>query len=142
VTLAAAAKQNIDLLADLEVAGSSVVGITILRTLLLIRTENWDTAGNVLLAGTIVDDKGYVGTTLDLASNRNLDWYWYARVFPTWTGAIAATSQPFPNSGLPLDIRSRRVIKDMGRTAILALTNGSGTSKTVDVFTRTLIGLP
>ena len=96
----------------------------------------------VLLAGTIVNDKGYVGTTTDLASNRNLDWYWYARIFPTWTGAIAATSQPFPNSGLPLDIRSRRVIKDMGRTAILALTNGSGTSKTVDVFTRTLIGLP
>jgi len=142
VTVAAAGQNNIDLLADLEVAGSSVVGITVLRTLLWLHVQNWAAVGDYVRTGLIVEDKGYVGTTQALATNRNLDWMYLTPMAAVASGAAVSVASLYPATGWPADIRSRRVIKDMGRTSILALSNSSAASKTIDVFVRQLIGLP
>jgi hypothetical protein len=127
------------------VAGSSVVGITVLRTLLLIHVQNWNAVTNLLRVGLIVDDKGNVGpgpTQLSAAS-RNVDWYFYTDLYPVSSGAAVSVATTWPWTGQAMDIRSRRVIKDMGRTAILALQNQNIVGALqVDIHCRTLLGLP
>jgi hypothetical protein len=143
VSVAATGQQNIDLWADLEVAGSGVLGSTVLRTLIMLCVENWASPTlDSLRAGLIVEDKGYVGTTQALATNRNLDWMWWQVFTPTTNGATVNAAINFPADYRPYDIRSRRVVKDLGRTSIIALSNGSAAAKTVQVSVNQLIGLP
>jgi hypothetical protein len=143
VSVAATGQQNIDLWADLEVAGSGILGSTVLRTLILLTVENWASPTlDSLIAGCIVEDKGYVGTTQALATNRNLDWYWYQVFTPTTNGATVNAAIVYPPDGRPYDIRAKRRVADLGRTSILALSNGSAAAKTVQVAVNQLVALP
>jgi hypothetical protein len=142
VTLAANGQQNIDLLAGLEVAGSGVIGITILRTLLWVRVQNWSGVSNYVRMGLIVDDKGYVGTTQNLAASGYLDWYFHTPLGPESSGATFNTATIWPRNGVAMDIRSRRRISDMGRTSILAFSNSDAAARTIDVYARQLVALP
>ena len=143
VSVAAAGQQNVDLWADLEVAGAGVLGATIIRTLVLVTVENWASPTlDSLRAGMIVEDKGYVGTTQNLASNRNLDWYWYQVFTPSTNGATVNAAIVYPPDGRPYDIKAKRVVRDLGRTSILALANGSAAAKTVQLSVNQLIALP
>ena len=136
---------NIDLWADLEVAGANTVGLTVLRTLLLIQI-GWGTAAatSLIRAGLIVDDKGNVGATAALAPSRNLDWYWWTDLFPmTLSGTTIASPIVYPPDYHPYDIRSKRKTNDMGRTSILALSTAAGaTTQTYQVSCRQLVALP
>ncbi len=142
MTLAAGASSNVDLWAGLEVAGSSSIGLSIRRTLLQVHVRNWAAAADVLRMGILVGDLDDVGTTEQLAANFNKDWMWWYIMRPINSGSAAVNAgQLFPIDQ-PLDLRSRRVSKDMGRTALLCFINGAATSLTFDVFVRQLVALP
>ena len=136
---------NIDLWAGLEVAGSSAVGLTLLRTLLLFQV-GWGTAAatSLIRAGLIVDDKDLVGATAALAPVTTKDWYWWSDLYPsTSSGTTIASPQVYPHDHRAYDIRSRRRTNDMGRTSILALSTSAGaTTQTFQVMVRQLVALP
>jgi hypothetical protein len=125
------------------VAGTSAVGLTVLRTLVTIGVTNWASQNDSLFAGLIIDDKFQVGpgTTL-LATNANLDWYWWTMLFPTTNGAAVNVDMIYPTDQRPYDIRSKRRTADLGRTSILALNNGSAAAKNINVTVRQLVALP
>ena len=141
--MGATAHNNLDIWAGLGVAGSNTVGLTVMRTLVLIHTQNNAAVGDKLRAGLIIDDKNQVGTTVDMASNANLDWYFWTVFYAVNSGSAAVNAaEVWPSSGMPFDIRARRLSRDMGRTSMLCLTNASAASLTVDVFVRQLVALP
>jgi hypothetical protein len=111
-----------------------------MRTLLSINVAPMASGASFMRAGLICEDKGYVGTTNNLADNANLDWYWYQDMYPY---PSAASITQWPSDGRPYDIRSRRRTNDMGRTSILALSNHNGASTLfVQFLVRQLVALP
>jgi hypothetical protein len=144
VNIAAGASSNIDIWAGLGVAGSNTVGLTVMRTLLLIHVRNFQLPADILRAGLILDDKDLVGTTRSIAADFNKDWYWWSTLQSVCSGSAAVNAAVyFPGPGAtPYDIRARRVSKDMGRTSMLAFVNGSATSLNIDVLVRQLVALP
>jgi hypothetical protein len=144
VALTAGNGSNIDLWAtSLEVAGGVAIGTTVLRTLLTLHVRTFNAVADQLLVGLIVDDKSFVGTTTPLAGNPDRDWMFNTKLYGHSSGAAVDVSEFYPTTGMPFDIRSRRVNKDLGRTCMLCLTNQSAvTSLTVDVFVRQLVALP
>ena len=132
--------QNLDLLTDLEIAGSGVFGSTVMAWILHLHVNNWAAQPDELRVGLIVEDKGYVGTAVDLASSRTLNWAFYQRLYPTSTGAATAINvvadYPFPV------VKAKRKLDEFAHIPILALTNISAASKNVDVFSRVLLALP
>jgi hypothetical protein len=143
VTLAAGASSNVDLWAGLEVAGSNSVGLTIQRTLALFHVRNFAAAADAVRVGMIVDDLDLIGTTRQIASNFNKDWYWWTVLWSRNAGSAGVNAgEIIPSTYLPFDIRSRRKSSDMGRTSILAFQNGAATSITIDFFVRQLVALP
>jgi hypothetical protein len=144
VALTAGSGSNIDLWAtSLETAGGVSIGTTVLRTLFTVHVRSFNAVADQLACGIIMDDKSFVGVATPLAGNPDRDWMFYTKFYGHHSGAGVDISEFFPTTGMPFDIRSRRVNKDMGRTCMLALTNQSPiTSLTVDVFVRQLVALP
>jgi lysozyme family protein len=97
---------------------------------------------DVLRMGMLLGDLDDVGTTEQLASNFNKDWYFWYKMHPYNSGSAAVNAATMFPIDTPLDIRSRRVSKDMGRTSLFCFVNGSATSLTFDVFVRQLVALP
>ena len=143
LTVAAGAHSNLDLWSTLEVAGSSALGLTVLRTLVLVHVRNFAAVADRLTMGLIIEDKSFVGTVTDLAANATRDWYWYTGIFPDASGAAITVAKTVPANGTPIDIRAKRKTADLNRTSILAITNQGGVdSHNVDVLVRQLVALP
>jgi hypothetical protein len=132
-----------DLLANLEVAGSSVLGATIMRTHSRI-SINWATtdASVGVLYGYIVNDAPTV-TNLDPSSpaQYGFDWMLWDGMTPgnadnTYvTGTVIAT-------GRKVDLRAKRKIEELAEKYWFVLTNTGSNAVPVTVTTRTLIALP
>ena len=139
--MATGTKQNIDLLANLKVAGSSVLGATIMRThCSLSFSEASADTGQGVIAGFIVSDAPTT-VNLDPSTQFGLDWMLLRPLGPSGTGneIVIGTTLFW---GHTIDLRSKRKIEELGEQYLLCLfNNGSGTVS-VSRFTRTLIALP
>ena len=104
--------------------------------------RNFAAVADVIRMGILVGDLDDVGTTEQLAANFNKDWMWWYIMRPFCSGSAAVNAASQWPLDQPFDLRSRRVSKDMGRTALFCFINGSATSITLDVFVRQLVALP
>ena len=140
VGLLANAFSNINLLTDLDVAGSSILGVTVARTIVRIQVENWATAADFLRVGLLagrVTDVGVAAPATDLAANAGLSWAWHTQLFPSSNGAAVNVVQVYDWTSM-----AKRRIRNVTETYLLCLDNPSAASKTLDIFVRTLVALP
>jgi len=107
---------------------------TVMRTILRITVQNWAAVADILTFGTMVGRASDIGTTPNLASDPGLDWSWKGALTPESTGAAVDVIQHYD-----IDIKSKRKVTDSSLRYLLCWTNGSAASKTVQVFSRTLI---
>jgi hypothetical protein len=137
----------IDLLANLEVAGSSVLGATVMRT----HTNLFATFGIAatqpgFYVGYLVDSAPAPGANLiNPGAQFGLDWMWLNLLGP----GNAVSAVPLPPTtptvtelGFNIDIRSKRRIEELGEKYFLTLHNPDTTGVTISAFTRTLVALP
>jgi len=144
--VAAAGKFNDDLLANLEVAGSSVLGATIMRTHLSIAITDVTTGAPAMgvYVGLIVSTAPTV-TNLDPSTAFGDDWMLLTSFGPgTSNGNVAlfGASNVTIYYGSRFDVRSKRKIEELGEKYFLCVQNSGANSVNIGTFTRTLIALP
>jgi len=140
-TIAAGAKTNDDLLANLETVGASVLGATIMRIHTKIAiTQTAADASLGVFAGWIVDTAPTV-TNLDPATSFGDDWMLLTELAPS-TGTQVQTVGTVIFYGENFDIRSKRKCEELNEKLFLCLTNAGSGSVTLGAFSRTLIALP
>jgi hypothetical protein len=135
--IAAAATSNVDLLGPLDVAGGSVLGLTVVRTHLRIVVQNFAAAADEILVGTCVLPNEDVGTTVNRASNMGRPWAFYNILVPAASGATVNAVADFD-----FDIKAMRRIPAPDASYLLCWMNNSAASKTVTYLARTLVKLP
>jgi len=133
--------ENLDLWGDFELAGSSAVGLTVMRTIVQLWLLS-PLASDTITVGLLVDDKTNVGTSVALASQRNLDWMWRTLLVPVSSGATVDANQAFPRDGRGWDIRSKRRTNDIGRTCMLCFSGVNSTIRGVQFTVSQLVALP
>jgi hypothetical protein len=132
-----------DLLANLEVAGSSILGATIMRThSKLSFSEATADTGQGCYAGFIVNSAPTV-TNLDPSSAAAFgdDWMLHTALGPPtalqWV--VIGTTEYW---GYDLDIRAKRRIEELSEKYWLTMINAGSGSVTIGGFTKTLLALP
>jgi hypothetical protein len=140
-TLASGARLNRDLLANLETAGSSVLGATVMRTH-TVMSVTWNTAdaSQGVVYGYIVDTAPTV-TNLDPSTSFGDDWMLLSNLTPgtSMNTVIEGTNV---NAGRIIDLRAKRKIEELAEKYFIAVTNIGSSTISVALFTRTLIALP
>ena len=126
----------VDLLSQLELAGVSKLGVTVMRI-----------HGRMLVPTATVSQIEYaigvnpittVGTVLPNPNGDNdLDWMIFERRFASWSGATLDA-----NFEVVVDIKSRRKVEEMGQTLTLNLWAPAVNAGTIPTFFRTLVALP
>ena len=140
-SLGAGNKINRDLLANLETAGSSVLGATIMRTHSYIAVSDlWASATIGLTVGYIVDTAPTV-TNLDPTTAFGDDWMLLRTLAPSYA-TQATTNNTILFYGQEIDLRSKRKVEEIGEKYFLCFANQGSASVTLGAFTRTLIALP
>jgi len=140
-TVAAGGKFNDDLLANLEVAGSSVLGATVMRIHSRIAiTCAANDAALGLFVGFIVDTAPTV-TNLDPSVAFGDNWMLLSEISPS-VGKNQMLNGTSIFYGDEFDIRSKRKVQELGEKLFLCGTSAHSTSITIGTFTRTLIALP
>jgi hypothetical protein len=140
VTLAAGAFSNLDMLSQMQTAGVSAVGVTVLRTVVQIQVTNWAGATDDIIWGTLVGRSTDVGTAAPasaLASNGLFDWNFRGFLQPDTMGATIDATKIYN-----YDYRSMRKVPEVNSRYLICLLNQSAASKTLELFTRTLVALP
>lgn len=141
VALPTGNKQNIDLLGNLETAGSSILGATVMRTHTIVNCveANADTGKGVFL-GWIVDS-ATTATTIDPSTGFGFDWM-LLTVLPPELGKSEFLDGTNLRWAQEYDLRSKRKIEELAEKYFLCIQNqGSGTV-TFSSFSRTLLALP
>ena len=148
VTVGAGAKlPQRDLLAGLEVAGSSVLGATIMRTHMQLAMTSAGVLVNPpgVFVGFIVNSAPTV-TNLDPGVSFYDDWMLNTSFSPSTnvpgntTLVDAASATLF--WGVRIDLRSKRRIEEMGEKYWFTLSNTGAASIAVSGMTKTLLALP
>jgi F420-0:gamma-glutamyl ligase-like protein len=140
VTLAAGAFSNLNVLADLDVAGSSILGVTTAFTSWSIQVTNWSAATDDIMFGFMLgrlSDVGVAAPAIALAANPGLSWAWHEELQPVSDGAAIRVTDIYRGQ-----TKSKRRVRQINETYILAFLNQSATSKTLEVFVRALVALP
>jgi len=146
-TIANNANVNHDLLSNLKVAGSSVLGCTVVRTHMRVSVQ-WPNAAAVssfygLALGLCVQSMTQVAAnTVDLAQDE--DWALRDTMIPG-TGADSLNpSATVLVEGWNIDLRAKRKVQELNQTWCLALSlqNAITFSIPVAVYARTLVALP
>jgi hypothetical protein len=129
---------NLDLLTAFEVAGSSLLGVTIMRTHLSLAV-NFVGIADQTRFGLIVDRKASVGAGLgpNPSSAPEDDWMWLQNVGVTTSGAAVDTVRQ-----IHVDSRAKRKMQELQQAYLLQLSNGNAASQNYGVFCRTLLALP
>jgi len=137
-TVASGLAGDVDLLAPLEVAGASVLGCTVLRTLIKVYVPWSGVAGDGIYAGTMVGNLSDVGTgRLDPGpAAAEDDWAFLTRVFQPFTGAAADANREYF-----WDIKSKRRIEELNSRWVFAWHNLAAGNKTISIYVRTLVAL-
>jgi len=136
---------NHDLLANLKVAGSSVLGVTVVRTHMRFSLQ-WPTLTNTfqgLAVGLVVQSMSAVAAgTVDLFQDED----WALRdTFLPGTGVDNLTNVvASPVEGFTVDLRAKRKVQELNQTWCLAMSLQNALTETipVSVFARTLVALP
>jgi hypothetical protein len=143
-TSAAGNVTNVDLLSPLKVAGSPVLGVTVMRTHLQLSMFSAVAAGDAYNFGLIVDqvdslvtNVANAATLLDPVRVPEADWMW-------WEQAVAAPTYSDHGSNIiRRDVKSKRKVEELQQTYMLSVRIGTtGATPTLQVVARTLIALP
>jgi hypothetical protein len=133
------------MLAGLEVAGTGIVGGTVVRQHLMVSLASASTDTDPSwLWGTVMWPKTRVAANVpDVISDFYIDWTMIREVTP------GTAPQSFQNSGFTeflyggeYDIKAKRRITQMDESLFFCLYNGGTASGTYTIFSRTLIALP
>jgi len=128
---------NLDLLANLRVAGASVLGATVVRTRGVFQPDNTGRAVSAQLDwGILVGRLTDIGGVVDLADDVGQDWAFTRNQWCVSSGGVIG--QEFYD----IDLRSKRKIQELDQTWLLCLKNRAGAAMTVRYFFRTLVALP
>ena len=142
VTIPVGQTSNTDLLAPMEIAGSSIVGVTVVRTIVRI-TWTAATLGDGFRFGLLVARFEDVGLNVPgqvTAADPDLDWLFLDRVYVDTQGAGAGVNTTFEYN---VDTKAKRRCQKLGQTYILSLVNANAVSSTQQrIFARTLVLLP
>jgi len=137
VTIASTGHNTINMLANLQVAGASTLGVTVMRTHVALGllwgavTDNWDIG---LIVGRLED----VGTAqLDPNANPGEDWMLNTQVFPHSSGATVDAASMYT-----IDNRSKRKVEELDQTYLIAIHNATAASHAVQIYARTLVAMP
>jgi len=135
---------NQDLLANLRVAGSSVLGATVMRTHLRFALQ-WPALTNTfqgLAVGLCVQSLTQVAAdTVDLFQDED----WALRdTFLPGTGQNSLSPVTPITEGFVVDLRSKRKVQELNQTWCLAMSLQNSATNTVPVscYARTLVALP
>jgi len=126
----------------MEIAGSSIVGITVVRTIVRI---TWTAAslGDGFRFGLIVarfEDVGLNVAGQVTSADPDLDWSYLDRVYADTAGAGAGVNTTFEYN---VDTKAKRRCAKLGQTYILSLVNANAVSAAQQrIFARTLVLLP
>ena len=140
LTLAAGAGSNVDLLALLNVAGSNIIGLTVMRTHLELGITTTVSVGDRLRVGLAIgkaSDLGPIAAGDLTPADPGLEWQlWrHETASPTF-------SEDGSNNNLRYDVKSRRRIRQLNDRYILSTLNSVGVSKTFTIQGRVLCALP
>ena len=131
---------NLNLLAQLAVAGSSLTGVTIMRTHLDIYCTTAVAGGDDLRVGLIVGRLSEVGagppTGALSAADGELDWMLWRHEF------AAPTYNPGGSNVLSYDIKAKRRMQELNQAYILSLLTAVAASHTYKISARVLLALP
>jgi len=138
--VASATTNNVDLGAALEVAGSSLLGVTIIRTHLMIQVQNFAAIAAEMRVGLIVGRAADIGVANVNGINgaaTELDWMLYTSMYPSSSAAVVDASGVFS-----FDNRAKRKMDELGMRYLLSLTNSAAASLTTQITCRVLFALP
>jgi len=137
---------NHDLLANLKVAGSSVLGVTVVRTHMRFSVQ-WAPLTNGfqgLAVGLVVQSMSQVAAgTVDLFQDE--DWALRDTFLPGSGAGQFANVIAAPVEGFTVDLRAKRRVQELNQTWCLAMSlqNAAGADPIpVSVYSRTLVALP
>jgi hypothetical protein len=143
VNIPAGQISNVNLLALLSVAGSSLLGATVMRTHVRIMQSSigGQASTDLYRVGIIVGRTSDVGINVagqQDPSNPELDWRYLDRWTPTSSGAAVDTTQNLPL----IDLRSKAKVGELNQAYILALAHSAAAARLFQIWARTLIALP
>jgi hypothetical protein len=141
VNIAAGAQANSNLLANLQVAGSSTVGITVMRTHLELACITVVTSGDRFRVGLVIGRLGDVGNPAPVGSTTAAD---PGEDWLLWRHETAAPTfgEGDQNNVVRYDVRSKRRSNELDQTYILSMINDVGIAKTFNMQGRILVALP
>jgi len=136
---------SVDLLANLRVAGSSVLGSTIIRTHIdvsLIWAAVTPVTGNGVGIGLAIEDTDLIAAGDVVIGAAGRDWMLRQNWLPG-TGlnqvSIVSTS---PVEGFRVDLRSKRKVQELNQTLGFFVQSLTASGIPFSYFARTLIALP
>jgi hypothetical protein len=141
VAMAAGVGSNSNLLAGLAVAGSSLLGVTIMRTHLELSVITAVTLGDRLQLGLIVGRTADIGAPIPAGAvspaQPDDDWMlWrHETAAPTYGSGSA-------NNQLLYDVKSKRKMQELNQAYVLSMVNDVGVAKTINIQGRVLLALP
>jgi len=135
----------LQLLGNLQVAGSSILGATIMRTHAVINVA-WSTSDNDpnIVFGFIVSDVGVAGGNAQnpiVSAGWGVDWMLWKAFMPSQSPSVVTAGTSWL-AGTEIDLRSKRKVEELGDAYFFCCSNGGSAQVTVDVFARILIALP
>jgi len=141
VTMASGAfSPGVDLLQEIEVAGASKLGATVMRTHLS-ALVGWGAPpignGAFMWLGLKITTAAELATGINIPTAQNLDWLLVRQLLATYSANVIDGYTP-----LEIDNRSKRKVEEMGQTYGLFLFNPTPVSQTTIFFARTLLALP
>jgi hypothetical protein len=139
-TVANAATNNFDLGASLEVAGSSLLGVTVMRSHLRVYVRDWAAVADQFTIGLIVGratDVGVANVNGINGAASELDWLLYDQMYPTSSAAAVDVS-----SQRMIDIRAKRKMDELNMRYLFSVTNNSAGTHSFNFVARILFALP
>jgi hypothetical protein len=137
-TVATNTAGNLDLLSTFGVAGSSTLGITIMRTIVTLQIP-YALATDTITWGLIVGRGDDVGTNRPDPLSFGDDWMFNRREWIDTTGAAFAAGEL---QKVTYDVRSKRKLSEQNQRYLFSWHNNSAGNKTISIFVRTLLALP
>ena len=133
---------NVDLLGDLEAAGASKVGVTVIRALVSLGLtyaasgDQYDVGLGVMRVSDV--GASITGASFDPGLHPDLPWAWNDQYFATASGAAIDVRR-----AISIDMRTRRRIHGLQDTFGLSVRNVTGASLTNgSLYARVLVRLP